>query len=117
MPSTVKRNIAMIDADTVNGKTQYPNTHNDWKIDMDAPSNCALTVTTRLPAHITTKTVVKTWDVCFAGAFVDSINASDKQMKSGPLILRKCFGGSIDFMWCIVLCICNFSSKEADGKG
>jgi hypothetical protein len=43
-------------------------------------------VTMNAPAHITIKTVVNTWDVCFVGAFEDSINARDKQMKSGPLI-------------------------------
>ena len=54
---------------------------------MDAPSNCALIVTIREPIHITMKTVLNTWDVCFAGAFVHSINARDRHMKSGPLII------------------------------
>ena len=45
-------------------------------------------VTIRAPTHMTMKTVVKTWEVCFAGAVVDNINASDKQMNSGPLIIR-----------------------------
>ena len=52
---------------------------------MEAPSSWALTVTISEPTHITTKTVVKTWEVCFAGAFDDSISASDRQINSGPL--------------------------------
>lgn len=43
-------------------------------------------VTINAPTHMTMKTVVKTWEVCFDGAFVDNINASDTQMKSGPLM-------------------------------
>ena len=55
---------------------------------MEAPSSWALTVTISEPTHITTKTVVKTWEVCFAGAFDDSISASDRQISSGPLMMR-----------------------------
>ena len=52
---------------------------------MVAPRSWALTVTIREPTQITTKTVVNTWEVCFAGAFDDSISASDRQINSGPL--------------------------------
>jgi hypothetical protein len=55
---------------------------------MEAPSSWALTVTIREPTHITTKTVVKTWEACFDGAFNESINASERQISSGPLIMR-----------------------------
>jgi hypothetical protein len=68
----------------------YTLTHIDWNIDMVAPSNWALIVTTKEPNHMTTNTVVKTWEVCFAGAFDDSISARDKHMSSGPLVRLMC---------------------------
>ena len=52
---------------------------------MEAPRSWAFAVTIREPTQITTKTVVNTWEVCFAGAFDDSISASDRQINSGPL--------------------------------
>ncbi len=58
---------------------------------MVAPSSWALIVTISEPNHITMKTVVKTWEVCFAGAFDDSINARDRHMSSGPLGCVKFF--------------------------
>jgi len=63
-------------------------------MDILAPSSCALIVTTNDPIHITMKTVVKTWEVCLAGALVVRIKARDRQMKSGPLkieIFSFCF--------------------------
>ena len=89
VPNHVYLNDAIMSADTVNGKAQYPNTHNDWKMEIVAPSNCALMVTTREPNHMTINTVVNTWEVWCAGALVERISARERQINNGPLLIRK----------------------------
>lgn len=63
VPNHVYLSNAIMSADTVNGKAQYPKTQSDWKIEIVAPSNCALMVTTREPIHMTINTVVNTCEV------------------------------------------------------
>lgn len=72
-------------------------------MDIFAPNSCALIVTIKDPNHMTINTVVNTWDVCFDGAFVDSINAKDRQMKSGPLLCCRCS------VYCCVLIVSRVS--------
>ena len=59
-PSGVRCSIDMSSAANMSGKTQYPNTHTDWKKDRLDPSSCALTVTNADPTHTATKTAPNT---------------------------------------------------------
>mmetsp|Transcript_18951 Transcript_18951/g.44890 ORF Transcript_18951/g.44890 Transcript_18951/m.44890 type:complete len:87 (-) Transcript_18951:520-780(-) len=59
-PTNVYCNADIRIAANKSGKTQYPNTHTDWKNDNRLPSNWALTVTTAAPTHTATKTAPNT---------------------------------------------------------
>ena len=75
---------SMTNADMVNGNTQYPNTHTDWKNDIVLPNSCAFNVTMNDPNHIITNTAANTLAASFACAFIDSIIDNDRHINNGP---------------------------------
>ena len=63
-PNGMSLNKSTQTAAMVMGKTQYPNTHTDWKNEMVPPNNWALTVTTADPSHTAQNTAAKTILAC-----------------------------------------------------
>ena len=83
-PNGIILNRSTTTAAKVMGKTQYPNTHTDWKKEMVPPKSCALTVTTTDPNQTAQKTAANTKLACPTGAFKDNRTANAKHTTNGP---------------------------------